>query len=56
MNRRRQLIKTLALTPLVGAMATRAEAKSPVVQTNTEFIFSLNTSWVPRLGTLDDGN
>ena len=46
MNRRRQLIKTLALTPLVGAMATRAEAQSPVAQTTTEFIFSLNTSTV----------
>jgi 2-keto-myo-inositol isomerase len=46
MNRRRQLIKTLALTPLVGVIASQAEAESPVVQTKTEFIFSLNTSTV----------
>ena len=45
MNSRRQLIKTLALTPLVGALATRAEARSPK-QAKTEFIFSLNTSTV----------
>ena len=45
MNSRRQLIKTLALTPLVGAIATQVEARSPK-QTKTEFIFSLNTSTV----------
>lgn len=45
MNSRRQLIKTLALTPLVGALATQAEARSPK-QAKTEFIFSLNTSTV----------
>jgi len=45
MNSRRQLIKTLALTPLVGAIATQVEAHSPK-QAKTEFIFSLNTSTV----------
>jgi 2-keto-myo-inositol isomerase len=45
MNRRRQLIKTLALTPLVGAIAAPTEAHSPK-EVKTDFIFSLNTSTV----------
>lgn len=45
MTTRRQVIKTLALTPAVGAisMGTQAEANT---QKETRFVFSLNTSTV----------
>ncbi|MDA0313940.1 MAG: twin-arginine translocation signal domain-containing protein [Bacteroidetes bacterium] len=44
MTSRRNLLKTLALTPLVGVFASSAEAK-PIADA-TEFILSLNTSTV----------
>lgn len=45
MTSRRSLLKTLALTPLVGALVPATEAK-PKTEPQTEFIFSLNTSTV----------
>ncbi len=45
MTSRRSLLKTLALTPLVGAFVPATEAKSKV-EPQAEFIFSLNTSTV----------
>ena len=45
MTSRRSLLKTLALTPLVGAFVPSTEAK-PKADPKTEFIFSLNTSTI----------
>ena len=45
MTSRRTLLKTLALTPLVGAFATSTEAKTNKVPAS-EFVFSLNTSTI----------
>ena len=41
MTSRRSLLKTLALTPLVGAFVPTTEAKSKA-EPKAEFIFSLN--------------
>ena len=45
MTSRRSLLKTLALTPLVGAFVPSTEAKTKA-DPKTEFIFSLNTSTI----------
>ena len=45
MTSRRTLLKTLVLTPLVGAFTPSTEAK-PKAKLQTEFIFSLNTSTI----------
>lgn len=45
MTTRRQVIKTLALTPAVGALSLGTQAQAHI-QEETRFIFSLNTSTV----------